>query len=66
MAKWVLRENYPSYYKEYFCDNCKMFAHQLTIGNKIYGAITYAEKVPLLTPYCPYCGEKMDNPTFPN
>ena len=66
MAKWILRENYPSYYKEYFCDNCKTFAHQLTIDNKTYGVILYAKKVPLLTPYCPYCGEKMENPTFLN
>lgn len=66
MAKWVLRENYPSYYKEYFCDNCQTFAHQLIVEKKQIGAVWYSDKVPLLTPYCPYCGEKMENPTFPN
>lgn len=64
MAKWILREDYPSYYKEFYCDNCKKFAHQLTVDSKTMGAIHYEEKIPLLTPYCPYCGEKMENPTF--
>lgn len=65
MAKWTLRENYPSYYKQYFCDNCKTLAHQIVI-DKLIGTTWKDEVTPLLTPYCPYCGEKMENPTFPN
>lgn len=66
MAKWILRENYPSYYKQFLCDNCKTPAHHIVQGGKLIGTTWKDEVVSLLTPYCPYCGEKMENPTFSN
>lgn len=72
MAKWILNPEYPTWYEWYICSNCKSSTHKIEVNGKLIGghgpeaigARWIGDKVPFLSPYCPFCGEKMENPTI--
>ena len=68
-AQWILNPKHPAWYKRYICDNCKGEAPIVSTGGHLsggygpeaIGAEWVEEKESFLSPYCPFCGSKMEN-----